>query len=268
MSNSLKPDPETEKWALPRRDFLVLGSAAVFGAAASSVTAATLRVVAMPSAGSILSIGYSDLTGPVPADAETATESLLSSAAGLRLSDGGFRRTGARIRVHGLSRPTDTPMSVRLTTFAPTAAGPVPFFAWAHTTDRHGRAQTSARASFVAALDENGTLPFAIERSEPLGRLGRLFAEPAPAATTSSTDLAALERSGAVCRLSSGSAEGIALRAGTYFIALRRSSYDVQPAWSSITVDRTAADASEALRHYGGPVDFEYIAVTVDYPVA
>lgn len=262
MSNrSLIPDAELEKWALPRRDFLVFGSAAVFGVAASSVTAATLRVVAAPSAGAVLSVGYTERT------ATTAASSVVP-AKNLRVSAGCFRHSGAHVLVHGLSSQTknNEQMSVRLSTFAPTAAGPIPFLAWSYSTDR-GRTITSPRASFVAALDENGTLPIAIERRESVSGWSRRFLSSAPATKAAWPDLAALEQSGNVCRLSSGSSGDVRMRAGTYFIALRRTSSDRQPDWSSIDVDPMVADASDALRRYGRPVDFEYVAITIDTPV-
>ena len=262
MSNrSLVPDAGTEKWALHRRDFLVFGSAAVFGAAASSVTAATLRVVAAPEVGSVLSVGYAERT------AATAASSVVPAKA-LRLSDGSFRHSGARVLVHGLSSTSNSQsVAVQLSTFAPTADGAVPFLAWSHSTNR-SRTITSPRVSFLAALDENGTLPIAIERHEAASRFGRMFLQQVQPATEALPDLATLEQNGNVCRLSSGDTGDVRLRAGTYFIALRRTSSDRQPDWSSIEIDPTVADASDALRRNGGPVDFEYVAVTIDYPVA
>jgi hypothetical protein len=266
MSNrNLTPDVATEKWALPRRDFLVLGSAAVFGVAASSVTAATLRVVASPAAGAVLSVGYTERTAPV--DASTTAFSVVP-ARNLRVGDASFRHSGARVMVHGLSPAKNKPpVEVRLSTFAPTAGGSVPFLAWSHDVDRNGRASVSARTSFIAALDENGTLPLAIERREVASRWSRRFLPAAPA-TTLSPDLAMLEQNGNVCRLSSGDSGHVRLRAGTYFIALRGSSSDRQPDWASIAVDPAVVNASDALRRNGRAVDFEYVAVTIDYPVA
>jgi hypothetical protein len=260
MSNSsLTPDAEIEKWALPRRDFLVFGSAAIFGAAASSVTAATLRVVAAPSAGAVLSVGYTERT------ASTASSSVVA-ATNLRVSDGSFRHSGVHVLVHGLSSNVNNEQfAVRLSTFAPTANGPIPFLAWSHSANR-GHAITSPRASFIAALDENGTLPIAIERVSA-GSWSRRFLQAAPITTVALPDLAALEQSGNVCRLSSGNSGDVRMRAGTYFIALRRTSSDRQPDWSSIEIDPAVADASDALRRFGRAVDFEYIAVTIDTPV-
>jgi hypothetical protein len=268
MSNhSSTPDSEIEKWALPRRDFLVLGSAAAFSVAASSVTASTLRMVAAPAAGSILSVGYTERTAPV--DVSNNAFSVVP-AKNLRVSDGSFRHSGARVLVHGLSSPAKSSeqMAVRLSTFAPAAGGAVPFLAWSHTTDQRGRAFTSPRVSFIAALDESGTLPISIERSEPAGRWSRRFLQALPATTVALPDLAKLEQSGNVCRLSSGDAGDVRLRAGTYFIALRRSSSDRQPDWRSIDVDPAVKNASDALRRNGAPVGFDYVAVTIDYPVA
>jgi hypothetical protein len=268
MSNhSSTPDAEIEKWALPRRDFLVLGSAAVFGVAASSVTASTLHLVAAPAAGSILSIGYTEPTAPV--DSSTTAFSAVA-AKNLRGSEGSFRRSGARVLVHGLSSSAKNgaQLSVHLSTFTSANGAAVPFLAWSHTTDQRGRTFTSPRASFIAALDENGTLPIAIERNEPAGRWSRRFLPSVSVPASSLPDLASLEQAGSVCRLSSGDSGDVRLRAGTYFIALRRSSSDRQPDWRSIEVDAAVTNASDALRRNGRPVDFEYVAVTIDHPVA
>jgi hypothetical protein len=250
VHRSLEPEAETGKWALPRRDFLVLGSAAIFGAAASSVAGGTLSVVASPAAGSVLSVGFTDRTAPV---AEPDAGVTATPANGLRAGDAGFRSSGARILVHGLTSPEHrASSSVHLSTFAPSAAGAVPFLAWSH-----GVSASSPRTSFVAALDENGTLPIAIERRDAPGRWSRLFVQQADVLP----EVGALEQSGNVCRLTT-------LRPGTYFIALRHSSADRQPNWRSIEVDWTSADAGVTLRRHGRPVDFEYVTLTVDHPAA
>lgn len=254
MSNiNVKPEPPMEKWVLPRRDFLVLGSAAAIGAAASTAGAATLRAVVTPASGSVLSVGFAE---PVAAAAMPATA--------LRIADGTFRESGARLLVHGFGSPrADAGVSVRLSTFAPTAEGPVPFLAWSHNGSRSG---ASRRAPFLAALDEDGTLPLAIERTETPSRWSRLLALPQAGPASTFPDLTALEQSGSVCRLSSGDRGDVRLRAGTYFIALRRSSGDRQPNWRTIEVETTPNGM--ALHRNGVPVDFEYVAVTVDYPTA
>ena len=260
-STSSSPEAEVAKWVLPRRDFLMLGSAAVASAAASSVAAATLRVVAAPSAGSILSVGYGE-----PAAPETETTSVVSARA-LRLSDDALRSAGVLVAVEGYSRPgaqNRDAVSVRLSTFAPAAEGPVPFLAWVHSTDGKGRTNSSPRSRFRAALDDVGTLPIAIERHEPAGRLSRLLAIP-QASPSLVPDLVSMEQNGSVCRLSSGDRGEMALRAGTYYIALRRSSADRQPDWSSIVADNTVVSAGDSLRRNGNPVDFEYLTLTISY---
>jgi hypothetical protein len=264
MSNrSTQSDTEPEKWALARRDFLVLGSAAVVSAAASSLTANTIRVVASPATGSVLSVGYVE---PAVATENAAVDSRVTGARSLRLMDDGFRHGSARVRIHGFSRPagSDSPLSVRVSTFAPVASSPLPFLAWTHSEDGRGRTQKSRSSSFVAALDAEGTLPIAIERVEPVSRhLSRFL--PAVPSTAALPELAALEQGGSVCRLSNGNGGHARLRPGTYFIALRCSSYDRQPDWSSIAADRTPAAMTDVLRRGGRPVDFEYVALTIDH---
>jgi hypothetical protein len=264
---SLKPEAGSERWALPRRDFLVLGSAAIFGAAASSITATAtpLSLIASAEAGAVLSVGFIDRTGPISPESKTPATNPVS-ADSLRGNAAGFRRSGARVLIHGLTSPEHrTSASVHLSTFAPSAEGPVPFLAWTHGAGRHGVTISSPRAFFVAALDENGTLPIAIERRGAATRWSRLFVSPA---ADTLPDLATLEQNGHVCRLTSGHQDDAGLRAGTYFIALRHSSSDRQPDWGSIDVDWTSADADVVLHRHGRPVDFEYVTLTVDHPTA
>jgi hypothetical protein len=255
MNRSTNPDPEVEKWALPRRDFLVLGSVAVLGAAATSVTASTLRVVATPAEGAVLSIGYSEHVEPVTTDPGVSATGPVASAKTLR-GNGNRFDNGARVTIHGISRRDERPVSIYVSAYAPVAAAPVPFVAWVHTANGKGLTNTGARTSFVAALDKDHTLPISVERRVPAShRFSRLLsAEPVPDALPV---LASLEQSGGVCRLS---------HPGTYFIALRESMFDRQPDWSSIVVDKTANDASTALLQHGRSVDFDYIAITVADP--
>ncbi|HEV7768225.1 MAG TPA: hypothetical protein VGQ76_24700 [Thermoanaerobaculia bacterium] len=270
MSNRSINDLETEreKWALPRRDFLVLGSAAVVCAATSSVASATVRAIASPVGGAVLSVGYAEPTEGT----DSGNSSRLIAAQSLRLADRGFDRNGARVTVHGLWRPEareTAPASIRFSTFAPNAA---PFLAWSYSLDAKGRSIVSPRASFTAALHADGTLPFAVERNvlhaAPSRRLGGLlsFAR-SSAASNALPELAKLEQQkDTVCRLSSGERGDARLRPGMYFIALRESSSQPQPDWSSVLVDRSANDLSAGvLSRHGRPVAFEYIALSVDY---
>lgn len=268
MFNSNDPEAAREKWALPRRDFLVLGSAAMAGAVASSLTAGTVRAIAMPAAGAVLSVGYTDAVVDRRAAGEADPPSRLIAAKSLRLADPRFD-AGVRVVVHGLSRPAAriTPASISLTAFAPGADSPVPFVAAVYSLADRGRLNRGRGISFVAALDKDGTLPIAVERrdltSTPARRFGELFSFARNAASPSAAlpDLSALEKSGSVCRLSSGSIGDVRLRPGTYFIALRQSYAQPQPDWSSIVHD------GKQLSCAGRPVDFEYLTLSIGYAV-
>jgi hypothetical protein len=254
-----------EKWELARRDFLIMGSVAVAGAAASSVTASPLTSIMSPVAGSVLSVGFAEQAG---ADAS------LVGADQFRAADRLFLRTGARVTVHGVSQPAATrnePVSIRLSTFFPhlTEEGRLPFLAFTSSLDAKGHRNAGGRVSFVAPLDENGTLPVAIERHEvssvAMRRLSRMlsFARTSPT-SAQPTPLTTLEQQGNVCRLSSGDTGNVRLRPGTYFIALRQSQRDRAPNWSALTIQDGVLD----LRKAGRPVDFEYVALSVDYAKA
>jgi hypothetical protein len=258
MSNAEKP------MTLARRDFLMLGSMAVAGAAASTLSAGTIRRIAAPDDGPVLSIGFTD----------AFDRGGMVAARGLRFADAGFLRRGARLTVHGLWEPqpaNSAPASVRVTAFFPheTDAGRLPFLAWTGTTGATMRPNRAGRVSFVAPLDDDGTLPLAFERAEQISplvrRLTALFTE-APAAEPLVPNLAALERAGRVCRLSSGNAGDVRLRRGTYFVALRQSAHDSQPNWGAIAIDGEAfAKNGAALRQGGRPVNFTYVAISVDH---
>lgn len=270
---TVPPEAAQGKYMFARREFLVLGSAVVAGAAASTVTAGTIRNISSSPAGAVLSVGYTDAISRVGSAHKMETGSSVVSAERFLLSDHRFRDGGARVTVHGVWQPEgrrEDPSSIRITSFFPHADGPLPFFAWQHAVDERGRRITSKRANFVAALDAQGALPLAIERNDraaaPVRRLTRLLSY-SRTETLESTmpSLVALEKAGNVCRLSVGDAGDARLRAGTYFIALRESLFDRAPNWSSITLDGDVVNRTSSLLHQGGrPVDFGYLTVSIE----
>lgn len=265
MANETKLDPVApEKWALGRRDFLIMGSAAVAGAAASNLTAGTIAPLAIPAAGAVLSVGFAG---------QLAAGSGLVAAERLRLRDERFLAGGARLTVLGAWQPlVEEPVFIRFSTFFPhlKAGGRLPFLAWSSARIPGGVDRVSGPISFVAPLDENGTLPVSVERvvlsTVPSRRLATLLSSSRAEKAPEVPNLATLEQAGSVCRLSSAEAGGVRLRPGTYFIALRRSIFDRAPNWSSVVIDPEAGTpANGMLRRGGRPVGFEYVALTIDY---
>jgi len=261
VSHQEKETPTTSRreWALGRREFLVLGTAAAAGAAATSLRAGTIATIATPTGGAILSVGFA---GQLDAGAP------LLAAARFRQADAEFGRSGARVTVLGAWRPdavAGEPVSFRLAAFFPHVGpdGRAPFLAWSQAFDLRG-ASHGKSVAFNVPLDEDGTLPISLERVDLTpSRFATLFARTvSPARSAVLPNLTALDASGNVCRLTSGCTGDVRLREGTYFIALRRSNADRAPNWSSISVE--AAD----LRSGGRPVLFEYVALSVRHATA
>lgn len=237
-----------EHKSLDRREFMLIGSAAAVGVAASNVSAGTLHSIArVEGANPVLSIGFA-----------AADDAHAVAADSLRFADGSFA-DAARVTVHGLTRAESqaAPVSVSVSAFFENHGQPIPFLAWT------SAASTSPRVNFTMALSEGGTLPFGIESERlvpfhsPRARLSR-FLSPKQL-----PDAAALERGGGLCTLGG---KDVKLRRGTYFIALRRNASDRTPDWRSISVDaeqlRTGGDS--VLRRGNRNVDFDYVAVSVD----
>lgn len=234
--------------SLDRREFLLIGSAAAVGMAAVSASAGTLNAVArIEGVDPILSIGFA------AADADRAV-----AAESLSFGDASFAGA-ARVTIHGLWRAETqaAPRAVHVSAFYPVGNERVPFLAWS------SNASVAPRLSFNVGLDGRDSLALGIERERLVSRLrhtrlGRLLA---PAEEM--PDAAAIERAGGLATLGS---EGMKLRRGTYFVALRNKSNDRKPDWSSLSVDSAElrAGGETVLRHAGRGVDFDYLAVSVE----
>jgi hypothetical protein len=226
---------------LHRREFLVLGSAATVGIAAS-VSASTNGPLGMlASARPQLSVGFADLTTGAPQR--------------VRRAEAGFgeRLTGAvRVTVHGLWRPElrrDIASSVDVSVFHALGDVTVPFLAW-----KQSPHSASPRVTFTTTIHPDGTLPVGVEHARPFSllaaparRLSKVFrtSHDVPVQET-------LAGSGALCSLT---------RRGTYFVALPDG--QSQPRWEALTagVDLTA---SSILRAGDAPVDFDYLVISID----
>lgn len=250
---------------MPRRDFILLGSAAVAAVSATGVSASAIRAITGPVGGSILSIGYSDTVGE---------ESGVVSAKYLGSSDRTLASDGVRLTVHGYWRPESrrsAPLAVEVTTFFPVAGTALPVVSWCYVA-RGGMVEHSSRSSLIVPADANGGVSLSVDRRLPgtagksNGRRSLLsFARGAGQLPT----LESMERDGNVCRLADQG--GVKLQPGTYFIALGDTARDKGPDWSRLTTNGNA----QTLQSHGEsvltqssvsgrvPVDFEYLMVSI-----
>lgn len=240
-----------------RRDFLMLGSVATVGVAASmsaGTNGALGALVQRPQ----LSVGFAE-----PANGEVRR---LHRADQLRSGEADFLAGTARVTVHGLWRPErrrDTSANVSVSVFYANGESTVPFLAWQHS----GRS-SAARVSFNAPVQPDGTLPIGIEHSRPFSILaepGRRFSRLFRAVPENGVALPVQETlagSGNLCSLAASGGSGLKLRRGTYFVALDRPSH---PNWNAITAGANLNPRSEPVLRLGTmPVDFEYLVISVD----
>jgi hypothetical protein len=252
---------------MPRRDFILLGSAAVAAVSATGVSASALRAITGPVGGSILSIGYSD--------AIVGEESGVVSAKYLGSSDRTLATDGVRLTIHGYWRPEarrSTPLAVEVTTFFPVNDTALPVVSWSYVA-RRDMTEHSSRGSLVVPTDADGGVSIAVDRRLPgmmkptNGR--RSLLSFARSGSNQLPTLASMERDGNVCRLADRG--GVKLQPGTYFIALGDATRDKGPDWSRLTTN----GSPQTLQAHGEsvlmqqsvtgrvPVDFEYLMVSV-----
>ena len=247
---------ESRNGGLHRREFLMLGSAATVGVAASmsASTAGPLGLL-MPSRPQ-LSVGFADLSEGTPQRIRRADE--------LHFGDARFVASDARVTVHGLWRPEsrrNTPSKVNVSVFHAVGGTTVPFLAW-----QHARNSGASTVTFRTPVHADGTLPIGIEHSRPFSliaararRLGSMFATAAPMDVPSQQVLAG---NGSLCALAAAGS-GLKLRRGTYFVALLDGGS--QPQWHSITAGTDLNVRSESvLRTGNAPVDFDYLVISID----
>jgi hypothetical protein len=260
MSNHDQQSNE-EAMTLPRRDFILLGSVAVAGVAASGLSSNAIRTIVAPAAGSVLSVGFAE-------SIRGERQAVHSAARAPRTSSLG---SSARITVHGVWRPEEsrnTPLGIGVATYYPGALAPLPVIAWNYRSFRSSMTG-SGRTSFEAPLQADGSLAFSIERTTPgapklVGMAKpRRFSFSREAKQPLMPNLAALEKSGDVCRLTAD-----VLQQGTYFVALRSSWSDRAPDWSMLHVAENAAPLQphgpSVLRTAVREVPFEYLMVSID----
>jgi hypothetical protein len=240
-----------------RREFLMLGSVATVGVAAS-MSAGTNGALGALVQRQQLSVGF--------AEPATGDEQRVHRADHLRSGDADFLSGTARVTVHGLWRPEqrrDTSANVSVSVFYANGETTVPFLAWQHA----GRS-SAARVSFIAPVQPDGTLAIGIEQSRPFSilaepgrRFSRLF-RTAPANALGLPEQKTLAESGNLCSLAADRSSGLKLRRGTYFVALDQPSH---PNWNAITAGANLNVRSEPVLRFGSaPVDFDYLVISVD----
>jgi hypothetical protein len=241
-----------------RRDFLMLGSVATVGVAAS-MSASTNGALAALVQRQQLSVGFAE---PATGDAQRVRR-----ADHLRSGETDFVAATARVTVHGLWQPQgrrNRSANVAVSVFHTVGEATVPFLAWQHS----GRS-SAARVSFNTPVQPDGTLPIGIERSrsfsilaEPGRRFSRLF-RTIPANGMVLPAQETLNGSGNLCSLAATGGSGLKLRRGTYFVALLDGAS--HPRWNSITAGANLNPRSESVLRIGdAPVDFEYLVISVD----
>ncbi|HKO59365.1 MAG TPA: hypothetical protein VJ276_26090 [Thermoanaerobaculia bacterium] len=242
---------------MPRRDFLLMGSAAVVGLAATGLPAQVIRGVVAGNGLPILSIGYWPGALRPRADAPAVPARRIIPATSLHHADPRFLAAGARMRVEGFWRAAHhsvRPLSLGLTVRYP-GQGPdaQPVTAWSYAATKSSVLANGA-AAFSLPVDSGDAIELAFERRRSLRT-----AEEEKSRRALATDLLA----------SNDSVTGPAsfhLRPGTYFFAVRETSADLAPSWSTISVDASAPAAGMLYLDVLGerrPVPFGYVAITV-----
>lgn len=244
--NSAQSDPGV--LLLPRRQFLVLGSAAVAAAAASSLSADIVRgaLVTEPKT-SRISVGYVGASIGEFNDPSFAPS--LTAAAKLRSGDPALAG-GVRLKVHGLVRPeakksANVSMALDAMYRVSGHADEVPFMAWSYA--RRGQQVTSSAAGeFVVPVSAKQPLSLGISTSAP----------------TPVMDDATLR---ATASLSIGEKRlANKLRAGLYFVAISPAGTEA-PHWASIHAVAPEHGTVPVLKQRTltglQPVPFDYIIV-------
>jgi hypothetical protein len=252
---------------MPRRDFLLMGSAAVVGLAATGLPAQVIRGVVGGNGLPILSIGYwpGELR-PKTTEGEPAVPARrIIPASSLRHADPRFITAGASMRVEGFWRAAHhaaRPLSLGLTVRYPgQGAEAQPVTAWAYSATKSCVLANSATA-FRLPVDSGDAIELAFERRRAVRggeKSRRDLADDLLASNETATDAASLAMSPAADK-------SFHLRPGTYFFAVRETSADLAPAWSNISVDASAPSSGMLYLDVLGerrPVPFGYVAITV-----
>ena len=248
-----------DRFAMRRRDFLRLSSVAAVGVAASAFADDAVQSITqslMPRPLPLMGVGYWNGTFAEPSSHRLVNAEHLSSG------DRAFSDAGARLRIAGFWRapqPEHEPLTVGVNVHFPVAGAPdgrAPFIAWASASP----ARTVNPTAFTFPVDGSNPIELSVDT-----------AVRAKAVVHSQLPEAAREES--FVRIGT-SGEVAKLRRGVYFVAVRESSKDPRPDWSSIHV---VAPKEGVLSPKGSgplfaetlfgrrPVPFSYVVLTADY---
>jgi hypothetical protein len=252
MKKHLNPMPlESGPTLFPRRQFLVLGSAAVAAAAATSLSADLVRnVLVVEDTAPRLSVGFSDAKFDDFAKPSFAQRLLPAST--LRSGDG-LLENGVRLKIHGLVRPEsvrDQQASLAMDAMYRVAGQEqaVPFMAWSYSR-KQSQTTGSSSKSFVVPVGLRQPLSLAISSSDVNAATGK-------ATLRGTVSLA----------LGNGRREN-KLRTGLYFVAFCPAGTKA-PDWASIHAVASEEGALPLLKVATltglQPVSFDYIVVATD----
>jgi len=242
--------------SMRRRDFLLTTGTAIAGVAVLGDRA----LFASSSAQDVdfVSAGYWNATLTRGRDGSLLAafrNSEVESAADLPAGDPGFISTSAIVSTVGLWRPEsrrNTPVSLNVDLVYPIErTSKVRVHAWHFS----GRQRSSASSL---------TLPLSLE--QPM----EIIVERSPGATKGAS-LPSVRDSSRL-EFSMGHAEGLKLRPGVYFLAVKERDTDSFPVWRDVRVAVADGEAALSLngdgllrnRYSGRPVDFSYLVLTVD----
>jgi hypothetical protein len=252
---------------MPRRDFLLMGSAAVVGLAATGLPAQVIRGVVGGNGMPILSIGYWPGALRPKSDAPAVPARRILPVGSLRHADPRFLGAGARMRIEGFWRAAHhavRPLSLGLTVRYP-GQGPEaqPVMAWSYAATG-SCVLANGSSAFSLPVDSGDAIELAFERRRSVRggdteKSRRSLAADLFTSDESATDAASIG-------MSPGSGSSFHLRPGTYFFAVRETSADLAPAWSNISVDPDVPSSGMLYLDVLGerrPVPFGYLAITV-----
>lgn len=228
-----------------RREFLVMGSAAAVGLAATSLKSDTLSDGSTPMP--LLSVGYWN-GSPDELTRDAGRRHLVVPADRLVAGDDSLANETARVTVHGFWRGAAHREPLTLGLRAHYAASEIPVIAWSW------RPGMRAANQVKLEMPVGETLDFTLERmnSQPLPTR-RIADWMGRRKTSSRAELAPMtSRSGA---------PGIKLRRGVYFFAVREHEGEAIPSWSATSVV-SRPDALDA----NGPLanaSFSYLMLSI-----
>ena len=252
MKKHSNPMPlETGPTLFPRRQFLVLGSAAVAAAAATSLSADIVRsVLVTEDTAPRLTVGFTD--AKFDDFAKPSFAQRLAPASALRSGDASLE-SGVRLKIHGLVRPEaarDRQASMAMDAMYRVAGQEqaVPFMAWSYSRTKT-RATGSSSKPFVVPVGAKQPLSLMVSTSDVKAATG-------DATLRGTVSLA----------LGNGRREN-KLRAGLYFVALCPAGTKA-PDWASIHAVSSEGEALPQLKVATltgmQPVPFDYIIVATD----